>query len=58
MYKRQTHNITLKIDYPVAESLTMSLFSGYTTRETSGYDLVGDYNNFDGGIGLTLNSRF
>ena len=53
-----THNLSVKIDYPFADSLTLSLFSGYTIRETSGYTLGGDYNNFDGGIGLTLNSRF
>jgi len=53
-----THNLSVKIDYPFADSLTLSLFSGYTIRETSGYDLGGDYENFDGGLGLTLNSRF
>jgi len=53
-----THNLSLKIDYPFADSLTLSLFSGYTIRDTSGYDLGGDYENFDGGLGLSLNSRF
>jgi len=53
-----THNLSVKIDYPFADSLTLSLFSGYTIRETSGYSLGGDYENFDGGFGLTLNSRF
>ena len=53
-----THNLSVKIDYPFADSLTLSLFSGYTIRETSGYALGGDYENFDGGLGLTLNSRF
>ena len=53
-----THNLSVKVEYPLADSLSLSLFSGYTIRETSGYELGGDYENFDGGLGLTLNSRF
>ena len=53
-----THNLSLKVDYPITDSFDLSLMSIYTVRESSGALVPSDYKNFDGGIGLTLNSRF
>lgn len=56
--KDLTHNLSLKADYPLAESLELSVFSGYTIHESSGTKSNPDYENFDGGAGLTLTARF
>ena len=56
--KDLTHNLGLKIDYPIAESLNIELSSAYMINDTSGYSLEGDYEAFIAGLGLTLNSRF
>ena len=53
-----THNLSLKADYPLADSLKLSFFTGYTMRDSSGTTSNLDYENFDGGAGLTLTSRF
>jgi len=51
-----THNLSLKTDYPLSESFKLSAFTGYTTRDSSTSNF--DYENFDGGAGLTLTARF
>jgi len=53
-----THNLSLKADYPLAESLKLSVFTGYTIRDSSGTTSNLDYENLDGGAGLTLTARF
>lgn len=51
-----THNLSLKANYPIAESFDLSFFAAYTIRDSS--DTSNDYKNLDSGAGLTLNARF
>ena len=53
-----THNLSVKVDYPLTDSFDISLMSIYTVRDSSGALVPSDYKNFDGGVGITLNSRF
>ena len=53
-----THILSIKADYPLADSLVISGFTGYTIRDSSGTTVNNDYENLDGGVGITLTSRF
>ncbi len=52
--------VNLKIDYIVNENLNVSLFGGYSNRDSrSGNSNVNyDFNSADGGIALGLNTTF
>ncbi|MFL2938110.1 MAG: hypothetical protein ACJZ7A_03325 [Opitutales bacterium] len=51
-----THNLSLKADYPLAESFDLGFFAAYTLRDSS--VSTNEYKNLDSGVGLTLNARF
>ncbi len=53
-------NVNLKLDYIVNENLNISLFGGYSNRDSSsGNSNVNyDFNSADGGIALGLNTTF
>ena len=51
-----THNLSLKADYPLAESFDLGFFAAYTFRDSS--ESSNEYKNLDSGVGLTLNARF
>lgn len=53
-----SHDLGLKIDYLVTDSVKASLFYSYSTRSTDGTEVSYDYKSYDGGIGLMLNARF
>ena len=60
-----SHVFSFKIDYLIADSLKLSLYTGYTKRDVSGQNKDGgehsddyDYKNWDVGAGIGLNSRF
>ena len=51
-----SHIFSLKGNYLIDESFDIGIFGTYTKRDS---DLdVNDYENLDGGLGLTLNARF
>jgi len=58
------HSVNLKIDYIVNENLNISIFGGYSNRDSSGgtYQDAGilsyDFESADGGIALGLNTTF
>jgi hypothetical protein len=52
--------VNLKIDYIVNENMNVSLFGGYSNRDSSSGNSSADYdfNSADGGIALGLNTTF
>ena len=58
------HSVNLKIDYIVNDNFNVSLFGGYSNRDSSGgtYQDAGllsyDFESADGGIALGLNATF
>ena len=52
------HNLTLKVEREISETITLTAFGGYTKRNSSGVDINYDYSSYDAGIGLDLVSRF
>ena len=55
------NSLSIKVEYPITDSFSASLFAGYTNRSSSGSSLgeeVNDYESWDGGAGLGLNARF
>ena len=59
------HNLSIHADYPIGESVSLSLFSDYSKRESSGTDVAGDpfgilfdFKKFDLGAGISLEARF
>ncbi len=59
------HNLSIHLDYPIADSLSFSLFSDYSRRESSGTDEIGDsfgmlydFKKFDLGAGVGIVARF
>ena len=53
-----SHDASLKIDYPIADSLKLSFFYSYSKRNSDGTTLNYDYKSYDAGFGLGLNARF
>lgn len=52
------HNLTLKVEREISESINLTAFGGYTKRDSSGVSTNYDYSSYDAGIGLGLISRF
>ena len=59
------HNLRIVLDYPIAESFDLSIFSDYSKRESNGNDSAGDalstiydFEKFDLGAGISLEARF
>ena len=59
------HNLSIHADYPIGESVSLSLFSDYSKRESSGTDEAGDpfgilfdFKKFDLGAGISLVASF
>ena len=50
------HIFSLKLDYPLSDSLKLSGFGGYTTRDSN--DDSNDYDSYDAGAGIGLSARF
>ena len=53
-----SHNLSLKIEYPVTDSLKFTAFGGYSVRDSSGTSINYDYDSYDAGAGLGLSARF
>ncbi len=51
------HDVNFKIEYPVSDSLKISTFYDYSTRNTEGIS-DHDFKSYDYGIVLGLNARF
>ncbi len=52
------HNLTLKVEREISESIKLTAFGGYTKRNSSGVNTSYDYSSYDAGVGLGLMSRF
>jgi len=59
------HNLSVHLDYPIAESLSFSLFSDYSRRKSSGNTdhytdngSIYDFKKFDLGAGVGIVARF
>ena len=54
------HSLSLKLDYPLHDQVTVSLFGGYTKRDSEGgtTGLPFDFESADGGLALSLNASF
>jgi len=52
------HDLNFKIEYPLSDSLKISTFYDYSTRNTDGTEDNQDFKNYDYGIVLGLNARF
>jgi hypothetical protein len=53
-----SHDLGVKLDYPITEAFKASLFYSYSTRSSDGTDISYDYKSYDAGLGLGLNARF
>jgi len=53
-----SHIFSLKLDYPISDSLKLSGFGGYTTRDSTGTTVSYDYESYDAGAGIGLSARF
>jgi hypothetical protein len=55
-----THILSLKVDYPITESLKFTVFGGYSSRDANaGKDGVDyDYESYDAGAAIGLSARF
>jgi hypothetical protein len=53
-----SHDLGIKLDYPVTEAFKASLFYSFSTRSSDGTDISYDYKSYDAGLGLGLNARF
>lgn len=53
-----SHDLGLKVDYPVTDALKASVFYSYSTRSTDGTEVSYDYKSYDTGLGLVINARF
>jgi len=53
-----THDLSLKADYHLGESLKLSAFYTYSNRDADDAQLPSDYESYDAGIGLGINARF
>ena len=53
-----THNLNLKIDYDLAQSLKLTAFGGYSKRTSSGTVVNYDYESYDAGAAIGLTARF
>lgn len=53
-----SHDVELKVDYPVTDYFKASLFYSYSTRSTDGTQVSYDYKSYDAGLGLGLSARF
>jgi hypothetical protein len=51
------HDLNFKIEYPLSDSLKISTFYDYSTRNTEGLE-DHDFKSYDYGIILGLNARF
>jgi hypothetical protein len=52
------HDLNFKIEYPLSDSLKISTFYDYSTRNTDGTQDNQDFKSYDYGIVLGLNARF
>lgn len=54
------HSLSLKVDYPLTDNFTISLFGGYSKRDSKGgtTGLPFDFESSDGGISLGINKSF
>ena len=53
-----SHDLGLKVDYPLSDAFKASLFYSYSTRSTDGTEISYDYKSYDAGLGLVINARF
>jgi len=53
-----THDLSLRADYLLGESLKLSAFYSYSNRNAKDAQLPSDYESYDAGVGLGINARF
>jgi len=56
--KDLTNILSVTADYPVVDDIKATLFANYVNRDSSGVAQNYDYKSWDGGLGLSLSTRF